>query len=388
MNDRRFICLLGACTFSFFNTYVYGQNIRVDSLNNKLENQKIIESDSGYPKVKFGGLFQGRFVNSLDNDIDIDGQPNFNREGVLNTFQIKYARVQMRAHISKRTEIFVLANLADQNKILENASITYKFSPKLKLQLGQFRPWFGIEEATPVEIIKSLEWSNQYNEFGKLGWTSFQIGAAILGESKIGNIPYQYSVSLVNGNGRNQLKDNDSGKLLSSRIHFNLLKNNLLNIGINGGLGESHNEKINAYAADISTEIPLNNRWNVSLALEAKNATNHILYHNLDIVDRKSIDDYQIRGFYILPDFKYTLTPNSLNITTIEFSCRYEILNNNYKNESNPKETIMPMIGLEFLKNYGARIQMGAKIDRYKYEDIDQKMLNNNLLILQVQTRF
>jgi hypothetical protein len=104
-------------------------------------------------------------------------------------------RVQAQAQISKRTVVAVLANLADfkndpKGGVLENAYIKYTFNPKIAITVGQFRPWFGIEETYPIDIIKSLDWSNQYSLFGKLGWTSFQIGASHGGQVKLGKFLY------------------------------------------------------------------------------------------------------------------------------------------------------------------------------------------------------
>jgi hypothetical protein len=53
---------------------------------------------------------------------------------------LKYMRVQVRAQISKRTEVVVLANLADfkndpKSRVLENAYLKYTFNPKLALPL-------------------------------------------------------------------------------------------------------------------------------------------------------------------------------------------------------------------------------------------------------------
>ena len=79
---------------------------------------------------------------------------------------------------------------------------------------------------------------------------------------------------------------------------------------------------------------------------------------------------------------------NQRNLTAIEFSCRYEYLDQNYDINSNPRTSLLPMVGLEFLKNYGARVQLGAKIDRYKNEYKALGINNSNLMILQVQTRF
>jgi len=56
--------------------------------------------------------------------------------------------------------------------------------------------------------------------------------------------------------------------------------------------------------------------------------------------------------------------------------------------DSNPRQTITPMFGLEFLKNYGARIQLGVQIDRYKKQVENTNQYNNNLFIVQVQSRF
>jgi hypothetical protein len=44
--------------------------------------------------------------------------------------------------------------------------------------------------------------------------------------------------------------------------------------------------------------------------------------------------------------------------------------------DSNPRQTFTPML-VEFLKDYGARIQLGVQMDRYKterqYESIQQQ---------------
>ena len=126
---------------------------------------------------------------------------------------------------------------------MENAYIKYTFNPKIAITVGQFRPWFGIEETYPVDIIKSLDWSNQYTEFGKLGWTSFQIGASVGGQMQLGKIPFQYAVSVVNGNGKNQIDDNDNGKQYSTRLVFGLAPKYNFNLGLNGGVGEVFSKK-------------------------------------------------------------------------------------------------------------------------------------------------
>ncbi|WP_062703356.1 porin [Chryseobacterium indologenes] len=350
------------------------------------------EDNVKYPQLQIKGLFQARYLVGMAKDVDVNGMHHADGSGTSNNFMLKYMRVQVRAQISKRTEVVALANLADfkndpKSRVLENAYLKYTFSPKLAFTVGQFRPWFGIEETYPIDIIKSLDWSNQYSEFGKLGWTSFQIGLSATGQLKLGEIPFQYAVSVVNGNGKNQINDNDNGKQYSTRLVFGLSKKYNFNVGLNGGIGEVFSQKVYALGVDLSSMIQFDPRWSLDMQLEAKQATNHVLYNTLDPETRPSNpDQYLIRGAYFLPNLRYEI--NHKNLSAFELSCRYEYLDTNFRMNSNPRQTITPMAGLEFLKNYGARIQLGVQFDRYKHQVDNTSQYNNNLFIVQVQSRF
>lgn len=382
--------------FAFSAVQWNAQTVASDSSQISSDRKKPTSNVSAptYPIFKFGGIFQGRYAVSATKNVDVNGLHHSDESGTDNTFLIKYMRVSMKAQISKRTQVVVLANLADfksdpKTKVLENAFIKYQLTPDIDLQFGQFRPAFGIEELIPVDIIKSMEWSNQYNAFGKLGWTSFQIGASVGGKTRIGKLPVHYAVSVVNGNGKNQINDNDSGKLFSSRLQFDILKNNALNIGINAGAGKAYEKGVHAFAADISGKIPLSTQLSLNLIAEAKQAINHVLYNTLDAQHLGNISNYQIRAFYFLPDFRYeTKNSNSRNLNAIEFSCRYEVMDENFRLDPNPHTTVMPMVSFEFLKDYGARVQLGMKMDRYRHETPDTSLYDSNLMILQIQTRF
>jgi len=350
------------------------------------------KGDATYPKLQIKGLFQARYLISTTKDVDVNGLHHSDGSGTDNNFMVKYMRVQMRAQISKRTEVAVLANLADfksdpKTKVLENAYLKYTFSPKLAITVGQFRPWFGIEETYPIDIIKSLDWSNQYLEFGKLGWASFQIGMAATGEVNLGDMPFSYSFSVVNGNGKNQVVDNDNGKQYSTRLVFGLSKKYGVNLGLNGGIGEVVKKQVHALGVDLSGNIDFGKRWNLDMQLEAKQAINHNLYYALDESARTSkLSDYLIRGIYFLPNLRYEV--NYYNLSAFELSCRYEYIDPNYKLNANARQTFTPMFGLEFLKNYGARIQLGLQLDRYKKQTQNTNEYNKNLFIVQVQSRF
>ncbi|MCW3159818.1 OprO/OprP family phosphate-selective porin [Chryseobacterium oryctis] len=345
-----------------------------------------------YPQIQFKGLFQSRYTLGMTKDVDVNGLHHSDHSGTDNGFLIKYMRAQAQVQISKRTEVVVLANLADfkndpKGGVLENAYIKYTLNPKIAVTVGQFRPWFGIEETYPIDIIRSLDWSNQYSQFGKLGWTSFQIGVSVGGQVKLGKLPLQYAVSVVNGNGKNQINDNDNGKQYSTRLVLGLSPKYNLNLGLNGGVGEVFSKKVYAVGVDVTGNVKLNSLLSLDIQLEAKQATNHVLYNSLaENVRTSNPDDYLVRGIYFLPNLRYEVNYHNLN--AIDLSVRYEYLDSNFRLNSNPRQTITPMIALEFLKNYGARIQLGLQMDRYKKQMENTNQYNSNLFIVQVQGRF
>ena len=144
---KRYIPISIACLLS--HTLVKGQEPGTVQ-ENKVDSVQQKKDDTTYPKLQVKGLFQARYLVSATKDVDVNGLHHSDGSGTDNNFMVKYMRVQMRAQISKRTEVAVLANLADfksdpKTKVLENAYLKYTFSPKLAITVGQFRPWFGIE---------------------------------------------------------------------------------------------------------------------------------------------------------------------------------------------------------------------------------------------------
>jgi hypothetical protein len=87
-----------------------------------------------YPQLQIKGLFQARYLVGMSKDVDVNGLHHTDGSGTDNNFMLKYMRVQVRAQISKRTEVVVLANLADfkndpKSRVLENAYLKYTFNP-------------------------------------------------------------------------------------------------------------------------------------------------------------------------------------------------------------------------------------------------------------------
>ncbi|MHC5202437.1 porin [Myroides sp. LJL119] len=346
--------------------------------------------DQTYPKFKVGGVFQARFLDNFKKGVDIDGLQHTQGEFTSNSFDIKRMRVSMNARISENLEVVALVNLADfksdpKTKVLENAYAKYTVNRYLQITVGQFRPLFGMEDTYSVDIVKSIDYSNSYYLFGANGWQSFQIGAAISGSVDLGKIPMSYGVSVTNGNGKNTT-DNDNGKHYSTRLLFNLDKDLKFHVGVSAGLGETHKEQIYAVAAEAQIVVPLHERWSLEIQSEAKQGLNQNLYFSIDPQTRVGVlDDYVMKGFYVLPNFRYEI--GRKHFQAVEFAMRYEYLDANSKLDSNPRQSWVPMLSLEFLKDYGARIQIGMQIDNYKHNIKNTKTYNSNLAFIQFQCR-
>lgn len=350
--------------------------------------QTAVKTDSIQPKIIFKGLFQARYIVSLKKNVDVNGLQHIDGGGVFNSFDVRRARAQFTARISDRTEAVLLVNLADfksdpKNKVLENAYLTYRLNNLLHFKIGQFRPGFGLEDTYSINIIKSFDYSNQYTAFGNNGWQSFQIGIGMFGDLAK-DIRLQYELDVVNGNNRNQATDDDNGKQATFRLQAEPRKN--LKFGVNTGYGVHRKENIYAAGVDVSAVFPMKNKFSLELETEWKQGNNHILFFNTDSSLRTgAISHYIMRGFYILPNLRYAIAYRRLS--SIELSCRYEYFDNNFKIPGNTRQTITPMIGLEFLHSYNARIQLGIVADIYRQNIAATSQYNNSLFILQIQTQ-
>lgn len=353
--------------------------------------QENLQTDSNKVNVVIKGLLQTRFIMSVSNGVDVSGLHHINEESVNNTFDIKRARIQVTSKISEHVDVNLLLNMSDfkldpKNKVLENASFTYQINPYVNFRMGQFRPAFGLEDMYPVDMIKSMDYSNQYTAFGNNGWQSFQIGASIYGGIK-GRYPLKYEVTVVNGNNRNQVMDNDNGKYFSSRLEVSNPTKLPIKVALNGGVGQAFRNKVYAVGIDLSGIILLNKGWFLEIEAEAKQGNNHTLFYSLDTNKRDgNLMNYQMRGFYILPNLRYVI--NSHYLKSLEFSCRYEYFDPDFKHAGNFKQVYTPMVSAEFIKTYNFRIQVGANINVYDKDIPASTQYNSQLFILQIQSRF
>jgi hypothetical protein len=170
----------------------------------------------------------------------------------------------MNASLTKNLSVVTLVNLADfkadpKTRVLENAYAQYNIDKYLKFQIGQFRPAFGIEDAHPVDVVKSIDFSNAYYLLGSNGWQSFQIGAGLAGSVNLGKTALNYSASMTNGNGKNKI-DNNNGKHYSSRFWFDMDSKQKLTLGFSSGIGSENNKSVYALGLEGTYRFHLTNK--------------------------------------------------------------------------------------------------------------------------------
>ncbi|GGH14416.1 hypothetical protein GCM10011418_15340 [Sphingobacterium alkalisoli] len=342
-------------------------------------------------KLTFAGVLQTRYVVALDKDVDVNGK-NFDAgtsTGISNTFLVKRARIMVKGDINDRFSANILANLADfsnnpTNKVLENAYIKYSLNKYFHIQAGQFRPFFGIEDAIAVDIIRTLDFSNQYYAFGKNGWQSFQIGLSAFG-NVIPSGKLRYFAGAYNGNNKNQTSDDNNTKNLYARLEGDFLKS--LTLGVNVGSGSvAASSTGKAYGADVTTKIPLLHKLDLLVMAEYKMGSNFLAYNADEQLARPDIGEYQMQGFYFFPTLRYN--HQSRRLRALEFSCRYEYFDENYKLSSNPRKTLIPNISLIFADDFYAALQIGVAIDRFKTQEPLSTLYDRNLGYVQLQIRF
>ncbi|MDQ6482033.1 porin [Dyadobacter sp. LHD-138] len=383
------------CTVLIFAERTYAQQHDVTSLqaaHPQTNPDSIGKNFSSYKRsFSIAGVLQTRYVASLNKDVDVNGK-NFDpgsTKGITNTFMVKRARVMFKANINDHFSANVLVNFADFNntntsgKVLENAYIKYTLNKHFNVQAGQFRPFYGIEDALPVDIVRTLDFSNQYYAFGRNGWQSFQIGLSVFG-SVTKDDRLRYFAGAYNGNNKNQLTDDNNEKNFYGRLEFQPLKQLVVaGNGAFGSLGESG--KGSSWGGDATTRIDLSKKWKLLLMAEYKNGSNFTAYNADASVGKPGLDQYRMEGFYFFPTLRFEY--KKPRVRAIEFSARYEYLDEHYRRESNPHQTLIPNVSLIFADEFYAAIQLGVSVDWNKRDVPLSTTYTRQLAYVQLQIR-
>ncbi len=324
------------------------------------------------------------YANSLTKDVDITG--THNAANSSNGFYLKYVRINGRYNINKKLSIQLLANLADfnsdpKNKVLEIAAIRWNANPYLNFQFGQFRPFFGLEDMYPAEIMKSNAWSKQYSLMSKDNWQSFQLGAAVSGSLSSKNIPLRYYYTIYNGNGKNQTQDNDDAKNHAFRLEYDLIKN--LQLGGSAAFTRVESQNASIYGFDLQYGKQLSDQWKFDVNTEYKTGSNNQAFR-ANTSTTKDIKDYRMEGFYFTPSIARSLNKDIESF--IEFSCRYEYLQE--VKRGNPGRIYTPMLSYVIGNEYTSKISLVGILSDYNYNIAGTSQYDSNIILLQYQLRF
>jgi hypothetical protein len=192
-----------------------------------------------------------------------------------------------------------------------------------------------------------------------------------------------YYAGVYNGNNRNQPADNDNGKNYYARLESEFGKN--LKVGFNGAGGSAQNKRTSAWGADLTAMIPLRFGLVLELMGEYKEGANAAAFNSAG-KEAGPLYQYRNRGAYIFPNIRYQC--NRPRLRSVEFSSRYEYLEENYRMNNNPRQTITPMVSLEFADDYFARVQLGFVFDMYKKAIPLTTQCKQNVAVAQLQVRF
>ncbi len=354
-------------------------------------NTDTITNFSTYKRsVAFSGLLQTRYLASLTPNVDVNGK-NFDQSSASrlnNNFMLKRARFIVTGTVNDHFSANLMVDFAEfnsdpVNKVLDNAYIKYSLSKHFNIDAGQFRPFFGIEDAIPNDIIRTLDYSNQYYAFSSSGWQGFQVGVTIFGTvTNEGQLPVRYYAGAYNGNNRNVAADNDNTKNFYGRLEKDPVKS--LTLGINAASGSLGTGTGYAWGGDIQDKIKLNARWLLSISGEYKTGNNFALFNTYTV--KPALSKVMMQGFYIFPVIRYNY--DKRRVRAIEFSSRYEYFDENYKLNSNPRQTIIPNLTLVFADDFYAALQLGVSMDIFQKDIPLTTTYTHNLAYLQFQVRF
>ena len=327
-------------------------------------------------KIRVNTLIMGGDGASTTANAKTNGKNH--EDGVPSTdgFYLRYVRFQAKINLKKNSSAQLLVNLADfkdnpPTKALEIATVKYKFNTYANFQIGQFRPYFGLEDRYSVDIHKSYIWSNQHSLFGKNHWQSFQLGAAFFGSLEDKKISLKYFYTFSNANGKNQKGDSDNYKTHSVRlVKANSLSTNVAFEGVKG-------ETTNVYGADFNIEKKLNR-----LDGEYQQGSNIVAF-DTSTNTAKRADGFRMQGVYVTPRIR-RYTGNQIFFDAVEFSCRYEYLEELMEN-GNLSRTYTPMISIIMGETYQSKISLVGNFNTYNTQIPNSTQWENNQFLLQYQ---
>lgn len=178
------------------------------------------------------------------------------------------------------------------------------------------------------------------------------------------------------------MQDNDDAKNHALRLEYDLLPK--LQLGVNDAATKVEGQNANMFGADISYHTKLSKLWKAGFNTEFKYGTNISAFSAATLAG-KDVSDYKMTGFYIIPFISRAI--NESNKSFVEFTCRYEYLEDVNKN-GNVGRFYTPMLSYVMGEDYTSKISLVGVISDYNKDVANSTQYSSNLLLLQYQIRF
>ena len=345
--------------------------------------------------INLQSLIVGRYGVSLTENLDYTGLHHIanddeNQKIVRRSFEMQYVRLSTSFKINNRFSGAILVNLADfkyenlTNRILENAFINYAGNDYFNLRLGQFRPYFGLEDSYPFQLNNSYKWSNQYSLFGQNTWQSFQIGAAVYGNLLPQKIPVYYYFTAYNGRIKNNFHNKPNTENYALRFEYFPLP--YLQLGINGAVANYENRHANAYGIDAKLSYFFNKNWKLDMHTEYKNGTNFLEFEKANQEVNEPLKNYRSQGMYVLFHLKYAV--NNSWLQALEFSFREEYLDENIQKSGRILREHIPMLSLVYVGDYSSKLSLVGVISDYQTNIPGSRQYDGSKILIQYQIAF
>ena len=313
-------------------------------------------------KITFDGYFQLQFSTSSVDKKDDPTTPDKNEGVVQDSFEIRRARLGLRANFTDWIVGRLQIDAAASTAILRDAYLDLGFDPKFELRFGQFKKPFSRIQLLSSSVFPMIERGIRIrgvsqkaldNSLEDLKFSERDIGIMVFGNFKEAfgkDTGIGYQLAVVNGAGRNVVPDTNNGKLINGRINVIPVKGlelavSVSNKTINGDPLAVSSTNVQAYGFDFQYRPdPNNGIWLIGEVDFADNfdpATGGFL---------RGDDTAHLFGVTGIVAYRYPITTNK-RLIAIEPAFRVDFTDPDTDKNDNAATLITPGLNLYFHKS-------------------------------------
>jgi len=290
---------------------------------------------------------------------------NMDVKEISNTFNVRRARLDMKANINKHLEFRIQAEFASSPKLLD-AYVAVKINHWLNFKIGQQKLPFTIENPyslNDLEVIEYAQVVSKLSGFSDISGVSNYAGGRDVGLIAYGSffnreengMKYNilaYTLGVYNGNGINK-KDNNNGKDFAARLDFHPFLSDLMITGA-------------AYVGNYSlNDSVIGDRQRYTVGAQYKNANltvrSEYIYGitgKFDIASPNFTSNLKSDGVYVMATYYFTMKGKKEGAQEQRIApvLRYDYMNNDI--ELDNQHSTYYMIGVNYYPMKCLRLQI------------------------------